>query len=260
MDIGAFVQENKRWLIGCLIGAVVWFLGAQILASLFVPVRPSSKGAPTSAYDQAALDLARQEQAALVTERARLQQELAFVPSARFQLAGKGAADQYLFQLGRELKQTVLGFANDRDVAVTDQSLVWDSPTGVDEIRGQLFAMELLDEVQQRLFQAHDRVRAANPEAKGLRAITLLKLEPRRASRGVARSLRPGEVAVGDHVVQERVTFQFQADEATINDFVEALRQPGRTLLVEAFQLVKPTRVGETCTVKGALQGIAFKD
>lgn len=265
MDVGAFVQENKRWLIGAAVGLVVWLIARAILGSIYnvdaatsaqVGLRRSIQGA--AVYNRDALNLAREEQEQLASERQRLQEGLAFAPTARFLLAGNGDANQYLFQVGREVKQQILGAADERDVLVGDKELAWPVPTGVDEIRGVLFGLELLDETAKRLFAAHDARRATHPDAIGLRAIALLKVEERRAQRS-SGTRRRGEVDLSDVVVQERVQFQLEGDEATFAAFLEACRVPGRTLAIESWQLQQGARRGDPCTLKGTLLGIAWK-
>ena len=266
MDVGAFVQENKRWLIGVAVGGIVYLVASAVIASVYdadsslVEARKLVRQAGnTPLYDGKALNAAREETDRLQAERQRLQAELAFVPTAKYRLEGKGAADEYLFQVGRALKQSILNAANERDVLVEDKGIAWDVPTGVDEIRGVLFGLELLDELTQRLFAAHDAVRAGNPDAMALRAIPSLKVDPRRNQRSLARR-GSGEVDLADLLTQERVSFQFQADEATCALFLEACRKPGRTLVLETWQMQQPPRLGEPCSVKGTVQGIAWKE
>lgn len=267
MDVGAFVQENKRWLIGCAIGGVAFLIANIVIGSIYNPgtqqsaaagmIRQVSKG---EFYPKASVDAATEEGEQLQKERKRLQDELAFVPSAKYQLAGKGAPDEYLFQTGRTLKTAVLNMARERDVQLAEKDVSWPPVTGVDDIRGVLFGLELLDEASQRLFAAHDAVRQANPDAMGLRAIQQMKTDDRRAQRGQGRGGKPGEVALGDYVVQERVSFQFQSDAATLMAFLEACRKPGRTLTLENVTITQPQRLGDPVQVKGSLQGIAFKE
>ena len=264
MDVGSFVQENKRWLLGATIGGVVYLIASAVIASIYNPdaVRVSinkAGGVNTPLYDNNALAAARQEAEQLAAERQRLQTELAFVQSPKYQLADKGAPDEYLFQIGRAMKQSVLTVANERYVQVAEKDVWWDVPNSVDEIRGVLFGLELMDETSKRLFAAHDAVRAANPEAMGLRAIQALKLDARRAQRPT-HAARTGEVDVHDLFVQEQVAFQFQSDEPTFMGFFESCRQPGRTLVIQSWQVLRPPRAGEPCTVKGTLQGITFKE
>ena len=37
MDVGAFVQENKRWLLGCAIGGLVFFIARGVISSIYDP-------------------------------------------------------------------------------------------------------------------------------------------------------------------------------------------------------------------------------
>ncbi|MBP8299457.1 MAG: hypothetical protein KA020_03770 [Planctomycetes bacterium] len=267
MDVGSFVQENKRWLIGCAIGGLAFLIANIVIGSIYNAGAEQSTAAglmraasKNDVYPKAAVEAAREEAELLQKERERLQAELAFVPSATYQLAGKGAADEYMFQVGRTLKTKVLNLAGERDVQLAEKDVSWPPVTGLDEIRGVLFGLELLDEASQRLFAAHDAVRSANPDAMGLRAILQLKTDDRRAQRGQGRGGRPGEVSLGDYVVQERLLFQFQSDAATLAAFLEACRKPGRTLTIETVTVTQPQRLGDPVQVKGSLQGIAFKE
>ena len=266
MDVGAFVQENKRWLLCVAGGGLVWLIGSAVIGSIYDAdsVRAEGRSIVRSAgaaemYDRGALAQAREEAEKLTAERQKLQAELAFVPTAKFTLSGQGAPDQYLFLVARTLKQGILDAANDRDVQVVEKDVSWLAPTGVDEIRSMLFGLELVDEFSKRLFAAHDAVRAARPEAIGLRAITSCKVESRQGARTARATTKPGEVDLRDHVVQERISFQFQSDAETLRAFMESCRQPNRTLVLDSLQVVGPPRGGEPCSIKGVLQGIAFK-
>jgi hypothetical protein len=267
MDVGAFVQENKRWLIGCAIGGVAFLIANIVIHSVYSATGEQSaaagllrSGSKAEVYAKGSLDAAQEEAEVLQKERQRLQAELEFVQTPKYLLAGKGAPDEYLFQTGRTVKTAVLSAAEERDVQLAEKDVAWPPVTGVDEIRGVLFGLELLDETAQRLFAAHDAVRAADPDAMGLRAILQLKTDDRRSQRGQGRGGRPGEVVLSDHVVQERVLFQFQSDAAVLAAFFEACRKPGRTLTIESVQITQPQRAGDPVQVKGSLQGIAFKE
>lgn len=264
MDVGAFVAENKRWLIGCAIGGLVWLIASSVINSMYDPTAiatsPKKLGAPTTpVYDQNGLQAAQQEGEKLAAERQRLQSELAFVVAEKYR-RWNGPADQYLYVVGRDLEQGILQRANERDVQVSEANIDWEVPTGVDDIRLVLFGLDLIDEIQARLFAANDAAENAEPEALGLTAILSLKLEPRRNQRGARRPAREGEVDIDDLLEQQRVLVQFQSDEPTLAGFLEALRKPNRTLVVDAWQVIEPTRPGEPCTVKATLAGIQFKE
>lgn len=262
MDVGAFVQENKKWLLGAGCGAAAWLVVSAVFDSVHAVRIPTERslGAPTGpVYTQAALDAARAEGEELAKARAALAAALAFTPGAKYQLTDRVRPGDFLFQQSRDLKQQILAAANQRDVQVAEGGVTWEVPTGVDDIRATLFGLELVDEFQQRLFAAHDAARAAKEDAMALRAILSLKLDARRNQRGPLRAARPGELDVRDHFTQEQVAFQFQSDEATALLLLEALRAPGRALVLESWQLLKPARPGEPCSIKGSVVGIAFK-
>jgi hypothetical protein len=263
MDVGAFVQENKRWLLGTAIGGLVWMIGSAVVQAIYDPglaASPKRLNAPSEVYDKPALAAARTESEQLAAERTRLQRELAFVQSERFLPAGKGALDEYLLQVGRAQKRAIASAANAREVQFADSNVVWDAANGPDEVRATLFGLEVLDEVQKRLFAAHDQVVAKTPEARGLRALMALKLDARRNRGNNPRPAKAGEVDLRDLVMQEHVSFQFQSDEPVLLAFLEALRAPDRTLVLDSWTVLRPTRTGEPCTVKGVLHGLAFKE
>ncbi len=268
MDAAAFWQENKRWVIGALLGVMVYFLAKSIVGSLWNPAGPrgEARGVATQArgqefYDATARTAAQQESEVLRAELQRLEAELAFEPDARYQLGGKGmTADDYLTQQGRALKQQLVQRANRLDVQLLDKDLTWPSSGVADEIRGVLFGLNLIEVAADRLFAAHDQVRKQNPEAMGLRAINSFRMEDRRSARStLPRPMRPGEVDLRERLTQERISFQFQADAATAFAFLEACRAPKRTLVVEGWTMTQATRPGDPVTVKGTLLGVTFR-
>lgn len=267
MDVGAFVQENRRWLIGCAIGLVAFLIAYSVIGSVYDPTAASAgvvqlaRNAPREVYDSNARDRLIEEQEALAAERDRLQRMLAFERGRKFRLQPGTEAGTFLFQAGRGLEQGILEAANERNIAVTDKEIDWPVLTGVEEIKRVLFGLELLDEAATRLFAAHDAARAADPEAAGLRAILQLNTESKqRSGRQSFRDRRRGAVDLRDYVEQERLIFKFEADAATVTAFFEACREPGRTLVLERVQVQQPDRIGEPATVTGSLIGIAFKD
>ena len=256
MDAGAFVQENKHWLIGCAIGGVVWMIGSSVISTLYPQALRNPKLGLTEAYDRNALDQARDENEQLNEELIRLKSEMAFEVAPGYS-EGSGPADQHLFVSGRNLKQAILDEAGDRDCLVEDNGLVWEPVSGIDLIKKALFGLDVVDEIQQRLFAAHDKSKAHDEDAKGLVVIDSIKLDSVRNSVR-RRSRRRGELNIEDLLQEQRVSMQFQAGEPTIAAFLESFRKPGRTLIVDKWQLQKPPRPGEPSTVKATVSGITF--
>ncbi|MBL8725784.1 MAG: hypothetical protein JNK49_17200 [Planctomycetes bacterium] len=263
MDVGAFVQENRRWLLGVAAGGVLVLVGAIVVRSTLAADAAGLSGLTKSArgmeaYPQAALDAARAEGEQLAAERTRLRTELEFAPTEKYRIEGKGAPDEYVFQVGRKLRQGILTAANEREVQAAEKDIGW--PSGTDDFRGTLFGLELLDEAAQRLFACHDEIRKGNAEAPGLRAILQLRVDERKNQRSGLRPARTGEVDLRDLLGQERIQVHFQADAATAMAFLESCRKPGRTLVIESVQMLPPQRLGDPVTVKAVLQGIVFRE
>jgi len=266
MDIGAFCQENRKWLIGCAVGFVVFLIAEQVVGSVYDPAAPGASVRSLMQRNQGPKFTAdvvgelQEERDALVAERSRLQQMLAFERSPQFRLQPGVAADEYLFEVGRTLKQGLLDEANARGIDVGEKEVAWSVPTGVDEIGNVLFGLELLDETARRLLAAHDAVLAEDENAIGLRAILQLRTETEKAGRRRQRRGSQGGVDLRDLLTQERLQFKFEADAATTLRFFEACRQPGRTLVIEGVKMIQPERLTDPVTVSGSLLGVAFKE
>lgn len=257
MDLGAFVQENKRWLVGCAIGGVVWMIASSVIDSMYdYRVSGGPRGVPSEAFDQAALDAAQAESEQLETELQRLRRELAFVVAPQYS-QWSGPADQHLFVQGRNLKRAVADAASDRNVLVDEKDLVWVPEDGLDQIKAVLFGMDMMDAIQKRLFAAHDQTKQHDEDAMGLYEIDTIKIEPARNNRG-RRNSRRGGIDLADWITQQTITLQFQSDEPTLAAFLESCRADNRTLVLDRWDVLQPSLPGEPCTVKATLSGISF--
>jgi hypothetical protein len=267
MDVSAFIQENKRWLLGCLLGLVVFFVGRSVVSAMYdpAPVRAQAFAAvsslPREVYANQTLQALESEAVSLESARRQLEEALAFKQGKTYRLEGQAMApDQYLGKVGRDLKLRIQRAAAERDVEVKERrGLSWPSATKTDEIRAVLFGLELLDEATQRLFAAHDAVRAADTQAMGLMSISFV-IDEQRQGRNVRR--RRDEVDPAEGLQMQQVQFEIEADEQTVMRFLESLRVPGRTLALAGEGLVwtRPQQVGDPTKVKGRLLGVAFKE
>ena len=119
----------------------------------------------------------------------------------------------------------------------------------------------LVDQICTRLFAAHDAVRTADPQAQGLVGMRIGVEARRTARRPTLRSGKQNQVDVREFFDQERVLFEFKSDEATALAFLESLRQPGRTLTLEAgLKMAHTGRRADPVTTSGSLVGVAFKE
>ncbi len=259
MDAGAFVQENKPWLVGCTIGLIVWWISASVIDSVYYhPVQGTPRGALKEAYKQDALDMAYEEGEQLTAELGRLKQELSFVVAPTYS-QWTGPADQHLYLKGRDLKRAVMDAASYRDINVEVKNLVWEPATGIDQIRGVLYGLDMINEIQARLFASHDKTKAHDEDAMGLSEIDSVKLESVRNNRNRSRSRsRRGGIDLADYVTQQTVSVQFQSDEPTAAAFLESCRVANRTLVLDRLQVLEAPRPGEPITVQATLSGISF--
>lgn len=264
MDFGAFVQENRRWLLGCGIGFLVFLIAYIVIGSVYDAQAPMGglsqlrKGLPGEVYNASVRDALRTEAEQLDAEAARLQQQLAYTRTGAFDVPAGANAGEFLLQKGHELKQMVLDGANERNVAIEDKNVGWNVPLGGDEIRHTLFGLELMDQTIRRLYAASDAVRAADPEAVGLSSVQNLRTDSKAQSQSL-RARQAGSGDLRDRIEQERVQFKFEADAPTILRFFEACRVPGSTLVVDNLQMVQPPRIGDPVIVTGTVSGVAFK-
>jgi len=259
MDVSEFAQENKQWLVGCAIGAVVWLVGGAIVDSVTAPDASSRRqDRLREAYSSSQLAAAQEANDLLSTERRRLTEELAFEVAPKYR-QWSGPADQHLFVVGRDLRLAIVNAGSDRDVLVEESDIAWDVPSGVDQIRSTLFGLDMIDEVQRRLYAAHDRVVGDDEDAAGLAAVATIKLESRRGRRTVGRRRgRNRGVDISELIKEQRVDLQFQCDEATLAYFLESCREPRRTLVLDRLTVTEPARAGEPVSVKMTLSGISF--
>lgn len=270
MDVGAFVQENKRWLLGSALGLLVYWIASGVIASSFDVAGVRAKAMKASKlpqgsdelYRQEERDAARQEQQALQQQLAALRQELEFRPDPAYLLQGQTVtADDYLTKVGRELRERLQKEAEARDVQLADKALTWPALTDPDGVRGVLFGLDLLAEATARLFLAHDEVRAADELAPGLIAIPMLSVvdNKSRPQPGL-RQPRGGAVDPRELLEEQKVDFHFQCDAPTAYLFLERCRVPGKALVLENLSVVQGQKPGEPMTVKGSIRGIAFKE
>jgi hypothetical protein len=268
MEIGVFVQENKRWLLGCALGGVVFIVARMVIQTINDP-RPklsqasalvsAAKNPDNAVYDDQVRVSVTKEADELKAERARLESELAFTHDPAWLIEGQGQApDEYLGKKGRELKGRLQKEANKRAVDVADDKLKWPSPTAVDDVRAVMFGLEIIDTASQRLWLLHDQLRKKDPTAQGLRSLSFL-IEDRRSSRNTTQRQKAGEVDLRELVEQQRVLFEIRGDAAVVQAFLESCRQPGKTLALESLLITPSLRRGEPLLAKGALLGIAFK-
>jgi hypothetical protein len=157
-DLNTFLQTNKKFLAGALLGTGVFFVGHVIIDSVFgndlVTSRREvasvkSKMTNNSYFSAKNLEEAKAQQKVLDETLQSLTQKLAFTSRAQFQLKDGGASpsNQYL-GIAAEFRERRLDDARSRGVDLVDNVGIPDrSPTEPEDIRRTLRALDLVDRI-----------------------------------------------------------------------------------------------------------------
>lgn len=267
MDLQEFWQENKRWVLGVIAGAIVFWIGASVVENLFGADGTLRKAQiakrdieSNARFDAAGLKQLRAENEKLVAMTTRLRERVGFVPDDDFVLAGKGDPDTYFPEIARRVRRRILQTAQENTVEFADANLSWLPAVGREEIANRLLELNVLEQAAMRLLDASVEVRASEPDAFGLYAIDAIRIEkPRgsRAARGRGRSSTP------EPVDEYTVTFQFRCDVATLQSWLERLRAQRPALGVAAeppVTIQTGDQIGDPIRVKCAVQAIVIRE
>ncbi len=264
MDLHDIWQENKRWILCCLLGLVIYWVGGYVVESVWSDqtvvraIQRSQSQVQGDQYDQGALKAAKTESEALKAVRGRLAKALVFDPGDDFRLAGKGDPELWWDRRSRAVKEEVMSRADEEGVELAEKALEWPVPTERDEIESTLIGLSLLRQSALRLIDAYRTVLAADAEMAGPLVIESMKVESGR--RGATsfiqrrRKSRPGEGLVQE----ERMRFVFRATEPVIELFLEACRSEDPPLAVAEFKAMMDRRPGDPLKVTGALTAISL--
>lgn len=247
MDVHEIWQENKRWIVGVLIGVVLFFIGKTILSSMHDSARvvrqartEVNKVNSEPTLDQNALTALREEAEALQRAEAELLAAANFTPRPEFDLRGKASFQLHFDQVSREARARVLAGAERAGVDLGLGDVQWPTPTTQEETQSVLIALDLLDDAMARAFAASRQVREENPDAAGIVAVDELRVE---AERKVARGRRRASDA-SDRIKEYRVTFKLRADAPTVVRMLESFKTGSR-----------PINLGSTPPFKVVLDG-----
>ena len=270
MDVQEFWEENKRWVLLCALGGVIYLVASSVIASMYDPGPVLGQMRTLTArltneerYGALALSAAQAEGEELDREVARLREALEFRPSSAYVLDGIRPADLQLFSAQENLIQKLEEFADTHIVELQRRNLNWETPVSTEDIRETLVGLAMLDEAVSRLFQSHIRVREEDETSIGLTALHALRLDRRSNSgRGAPRPAfnRRRAVDPSRFLGEVTMTFHFEADSATVLLWLEALRGGGNPLALVDLDISIPRRDGDPMTVKGVLAAVTFDE
>lgn len=268
MDVQEFWQENKRWVLGVVAGAIVVWIGTGVVDSAFgarsIAVRANTAASEIKKahFDAQALAAVRKENEALTAMTARLRDAVGFVPDEDFVLEGKGDPATWFPTIAHRVRTKVLRLAQESGVTLEDKNLAWTPPVDREDVEARLVELCVLDHAASRLFDASAEVLERDPEALGLQTIDSLKIDNKKRG-GTARRPKAGAPTDAADLLDEYVvTIAFRSDVATFQNWLERLRSLRPSLGIasaEPFTVLTGERIGDPVRVKGAIQALVIR-
>lgn len=229
MDLNDIWQEHKVWILGVLGGIVVFliakgFISSQYDTSGFTRRIGSAKAKlrRNSFYTVRERREATKDEKALEDRLGTVEGKTYFAMRKPFDLAGKGDPTVHYLATTTDVKNRVAEAMDDASVDFSQRQLGLPSisPTDRQDTQRTLVALDLIDDVLQRLLEASDQVLENNPESLGLRALDQIQIDIGAKARRRPRSRKKKQVDLGDRV---GVKVRFHADSVTLRVFLESL-------------------------------------
>lgn len=262
MDPHEIWQENKRWIVGILLGVVLFFIADTIIGSVYgsTSITRQAKSAASRVSSEPMFD--REGLSKLQAEAetlGKLEQELiaavAFAPRPRFDLKGKGLFHLHFDEVSRDVRARLLAGADRVGADLAAKDVVWPTPTTPEETQAVLHALDLLDDAMARVFTVAQQVRDARPDAQGLAAIDEIRVEGEKRGSS-SRGRRRGNDA-SDRLREQRVTFRLRADADTVTKVLESFKTGPRPIPLGGLHArLDSKRPGDPLQVSGVLVAI----
>lgn len=266
MDLNDFWQENKRWVLSCVAGLIVFLIAKSVVYNTYVVPVKSKDGSSRSDYSKIAkedryldkhLKKAKEDRAALRAKLTVLRAALHFELADRFNLNGKGDAELHLATVYAGVRSEVFKNADEEDVEFLEKAFTWSPETDRDLIQRRLLGVNLVQHTVDRLLEAHRAVIENDFTAIGLRSILDFKMDRMRTSR--RRPSRDKRIHAIELVSEVSVKFKFEADNATIHRFLESCRASRPRVILGAFKTVPGRKPGDPLVVTGDIRALSIK-
>ncbi len=268
MDLNDFWQENKKWVLSCVAGLIVFLIAKSVVYNTYVAPVVGKYNATRSDYSKIAAEEryldknlveAKKDLAALAAKIAVLRDALHYDLADRFDLNGKGDAELHLATVYAGVRSEVFKSADEEDVEFLEKGFTWSPETEPDRIQRRLIGVSLVQHTVKQLLVAHRAVTKDNFSAIGLRSILDFKVD-RNTRTGRRRSRRRDkEVQAIDLVSEVDVQFKFEADNATIHRFLENCRAARPRVIFGALKIVPGRRSGDPLVVTGDVRALSIK-
>ncbi|MHC4513373.1 MAG: hypothetical protein ACYTKC_09385 [Planctomycetota bacterium] len=261
MDLHEIWQENKRWILSCVAGLLVFWIGHSIIDGIYDDgvlesrINRTRKEIAEAQYTLPQKRAAEDDNEGIRTAYDQLHKAMHLEVPAAYRLGGQ---DHELFwaQRKREVADQLLNLAAEANVDLDEDAFRWPSPVERADIERALVGLSILDQAVQRLMRAHHEVTNAHPDAIGLREVKKMQIEARRATyRGPPRGT--DEKRPEDQILEYLVSFEVFADYRTTARFLESCRQSALPLGLTGLDIEQTKqRSGDPLRVRGKLLGL----
>ncbi len=261
MDPHEIWQENKRWIVGILLGVVLFFIADTIIGSVYgsTSVVRQTRSLVTRInsepmYDREGLSKLQAEADALGKLEQELMAAVAFTPRPRFDLKGKGLFHLHFDEVSREVRARLLASADRVGADLAAKDILWPTPTTPDDTQAVLHALDLLDDAMARVFTVAQQVRDAESQAQGLVSIDEIRVE---AEKRVASRGRRRVADASDRIREQRISFRLRADADTITRVLESFKAGPRPVPLGGLHVrLDSKRPGDPLQVSGVLVAV----
>jgi len=262
MDLHEIWQENKRWILSCVAGLLVFWIAYSIIGGIYDnkavdgSIRSAKNAIAAEQYRVPQLRQLRDNHRQVQATFKELQGAMHLPVPEAFHVPPGEDHELFWARRKREVADHLLNLAAEANVDLSEAAFRWPSPVEPTDIERALIGLCVLDNAVQRLIRAHHTVTNAHPDAIGLRQIQQLKIDSTKSSRPSAPRGKD-EKRAEDYVLEYDVDFRLSADYRTVDRFLESCRHSTMPLGLRDLEITQvKQRAGEPLRFKGKLVGL----
>lgn len=265
MDLNDFWQENKRWLLGCVAGLLVFLIAKSVIGNVFDAdggwraVRSVyNNSAKEERYQQTQLDAAKDDRDILDERLAVLRAAMHYELPTKFDLADKGDPELQWPLIYGVVRDAMFNLAYEENVDFPESSFTWGQPVGREAIQRGLISVSLVEHSVRQLIAAHKKVTERDFDALGVRSIESFHMDRGKAT-GRQFSRRTEGPRAQDYVDEVKVGFKFEADNAAVQEFLENCKAAEPRIGLRSFKIVHGRLPGSPLKVSGEVVAVILK-
>lgn len=263
MDLNDFWQENKRWLLGCIAGLVLFLIARSIVDGLhdarMTDVR-WSKVRNQELFTRAQRKAVKEEEAALDAALSQLRTDMHYALPEKYDLKKAGDPELHWTDTYGRVRDALFNGASSADVEFPEDAFSWQQPAELDQIQKALYGVSIVEHTVNQLLAAHGSVTGKDFAAVGLRSISTFRLDQQRTGRKRYVRRRDKEITADQLIDEVKVGFKFEADNKTIHKFLENCRQAEPRIALGGLKITQGRRpAADPLVVTGEMVALTVK-